>query len=162
LAGRKLGLLLSALGVLRPRVAVDRHGDLGYLTERGRGGAEERAVLDSARHAERVCLPGAEHADVGSLARRAVPGHTLHPDFAGDLPARGGPRRAAPGNRAARRVQRPRGRLRSPLDREAPMSRRFWSNVLAVAYKETASIRHDRALLAAIVAQPIMQMLLLG
>jgi ABC-2 type transport system permease protein len=40
---------------------------------------------------------------------------------------------------------------------------RVWvSNVLAVAYKEASLLRHDKALIAAIVAQPIMMFLLLG
>ena len=37
---------------------------------------------------------------------------------------------------------------------------RFWSNVAAVAYKEAMSLRHDRALLAAVFAQPVMMFLL--
>jgi len=39
---------------------------------------------------------------------------------------------------------------------------RFWSNVFAVAYKETSALRHDRAFLATVVAQPIMMLLLFG
>ncbi len=42
------------------------------------------------------------------------------------------------------------------------MKRRFWSNVAAVAYKEATLLRHDRALLAAVLAQPIMLFLLNG
>lgn len=38
----------------------------------------------------------------------------------------------------------------------------FWSNVLAVAYKEASAIRHDRALLGTIVAQPVVMLLLFG
>jgi len=39
---------------------------------------------------------------------------------------------------------------------------RFWSNAMAVAYKETRILRHDRAFLAVIVAQPIMMLILQG
>lgn len=39
---------------------------------------------------------------------------------------------------------------------------RFWSNVLAIAYKEGAIIRHDRAFLAAVVVQPVSMLLLFG
>jgi ABC-2 type transport system permease protein len=39
---------------------------------------------------------------------------------------------------------------------------RFWSNLLAVAYKEALVIRHDQAFFAAIVAQPAMMTLLFG
>jgi drug efflux transport system permease protein len=41
-------------------------------------------------------------------------------------------------------------------------ARRFWSNVMAVAYKEASILRHDRALIATVVAQPVMMMLLFG
>jgi ABC-2 type transport system permease protein len=41
-----------------------------------------------------------------------------------------------------------------------PSPRRFWSNVAAVAYKEATVMRHDRALMAAVSAQPIMMLLL--
>jgi ABC-2 type transport system permease protein len=40
--------------------------------------------------------------------------------------------------------------------------RRFWSNVLAVAYKEAAILRHDKALIAMLIAQPVMMMFLFG
>jgi ABC-2 type transport system permease protein len=40
--------------------------------------------------------------------------------------------------------------------------RRFWSNVLAVAYKEAAILRHDRAFLGVVFVQPIMMMTLFG
>jgi len=40
--------------------------------------------------------------------------------------------------------------------------RSFWSNVAAVAYKEASVVRHDRALLATIFAQPVMMLLLMG
>lgn len=39
---------------------------------------------------------------------------------------------------------------------------RFWSNVLAVAYKEAQVLRHDRAFITVVVAQPIMMLLLFG
>lgn len=42
------------------------------------------------------------------------------------------------------------------------MTRGFVSNVLAVAYRETAVMRHDRAFLAVVTAQPIMMLLLAG
>jgi ABC-2 type transport system permease protein len=38
----------------------------------------------------------------------------------------------------------------------------FWSNVFAVAYKEASILRHDKALIAMVMAQPIMMMLLFG
>ena len=46
----------------------------------------------------------------------------------------------------------------------APPGRRhsFWSNVAAVAYKEASVIRHDKALLATVFAQPVMMLLLFG
>jgi ABC-2 type transport system permease protein len=40
------------------------------------------------------------------------------------------------------------------------MTGRFWSNVLAVAYKEATVLRHDRAFLAVVFIQPIMMMTL--
>jgi ABC-type multidrug transport system permease subunit len=39
---------------------------------------------------------------------------------------------------------------------------RFWSNVLAVAYREALVLRHDRALIVAVIAQPIMMLVLFG
>lgn len=42
------------------------------------------------------------------------------------------------------------------------MSSRFLSNILAVAYKETVALRHDRAFLGAVLVQPIMMLLLFG
>lgn len=42
------------------------------------------------------------------------------------------------------------------------MRSRFLSNVLAVAYKETVALRHDRAFLGAVLVQPIMMLLLFG
>jgi len=38
----------------------------------------------------------------------------------------------------------------------------FWSNVLAVAYKEASILRHDKALIATVVMQPVMMLLLFG
>jgi ABC-2 type transport system permease protein len=40
--------------------------------------------------------------------------------------------------------------------------RRFWSNILAVAYKEATILRHDKALIAMLIAQPVMMMFLFG
>ena len=40
--------------------------------------------------------------------------------------------------------------------------RRFWSNVGAVAYKEASVLRHDKALVGMVLAQPIMMLLLFG
>ncbi len=40
--------------------------------------------------------------------------------------------------------------------------RNFWSNIGAVAYKEASVIRHDKALLATVLAQPVMMLLLFG
>lgn len=46
---------------------------------------------------------------------------------------------------------------------ESPVTRHsFWSNVAAVAYKEASVIRHDKALLATVLAQPVMMLLLFG
>src|SRR5690348_9618961 len=42
------------------------------------------------------------------------------------------------------------------------LMRRFWSNVLAVAYRETIILRHDRAFIGVIVLQPVMMLLLFG
>ena len=42
------------------------------------------------------------------------------------------------------------------------MTRRFWSNVFAVAYREAAVLRHDKAFLGVILAQPVMMLVLLG
>jgi len=39
---------------------------------------------------------------------------------------------------------------------------RFWSNVAAVAYKEAMILRHDKALLAMVFAQPMMMLFLFG
>jgi len=41
-------------------------------------------------------------------------------------------------------------------------ARRFFSNVAAVAYKEASVVRHDKALLATVFAQPVMMLLLMG
>jgi len=40
------------------------------------------------------------------------------------------------------------------------MRQRFWSNILAVAYKEATVLRHDRAFLGVVFVQPIMMMTL--
>jgi ABC-2 type transport system permease protein len=40
--------------------------------------------------------------------------------------------------------------------------RHFWSNVAAVAYKEANVVRHDKALLATVFAQPVMMFFLMG
>jgi len=49
------------------------------------------------------------------------------------------------------------------MSRSQPRARRsFWSNVGAVAYKEASVIRHDKALLATVLAQPVMMLLLFG
>jgi ABC-2 type transport system permease protein len=42
------------------------------------------------------------------------------------------------------------------------MTSRFLSNVLAVAYKESVALRHDQALIGAVLIQPIMMLLLFG
>jgi ABC-2 type transport system permease protein len=39
---------------------------------------------------------------------------------------------------------------------------RFWSNVLALAYRETQALRHDPAFLAIVTAQPLMMLFLFG
>ena len=42
------------------------------------------------------------------------------------------------------------------------MTSRFWGNVVAIAYREAIVLRHDRAFIAVILAQPIMMLLLFG
>jgi drug efflux transport system permease protein len=39
---------------------------------------------------------------------------------------------------------------------------RFWSNVLAVAYREALVVRHDKAFLGIVLAQPVMMLILFG
>jgi ABC-2 type transport system permease protein len=41
-------------------------------------------------------------------------------------------------------------------------ARRFWSNVLAVAYRESLVVRHDKAFLGIVLAQPVMMLILFG
>jgi ABC-type Na+ efflux pump permease subunit len=41
-------------------------------------------------------------------------------------------------------------------------SARFWSNVFAVAYRETRVLRRDRTILGMLVAQPVMMLLIFG
>src|ERR1019366_6928323 len=52
--------------------------------------------------------------------------------------------------------------VRSSADHPPLGRRHFWSNVAAVAYKEARVVRHDKALRAAVVAQPIMMFCLMG
>ena len=40
--------------------------------------------------------------------------------------------------------------------------RRFWANVLAIAYRETLILRHDRAVIGVVLAQPVMMLVLFG
>jgi ABC-2 type transport system permease protein len=42
------------------------------------------------------------------------------------------------------------------------VSRRFWSNVLAVAYREARIVRHDQAFLGVVLMQPIMMLVIFG
>jgi ABC-2 type transport system permease protein len=42
------------------------------------------------------------------------------------------------------------------------MRGRFWSNLVAVAYKETQVVRHDKAFLAVVLVQPFMMLILFG
>jgi len=42
------------------------------------------------------------------------------------------------------------------------VSRRFWSNVLAVAYREARVVRHDQAFLGVVLMQPIMMLVIFG
>jgi len=42
------------------------------------------------------------------------------------------------------------------------MKHNFWNNVAAVAYKEASVLRHDRAMIAAVVVQPVVMLLLFG
>jgi ABC-2 type transport system permease protein len=53
-------------------------------------------------------------------------------------------------------------REKQPSHQSRAGRHRFWSNVAAVAYKEASVLRHDRALLASVIAQPIMMLLLMG
>ena len=57
---------------------------------RGRGGAEDRPVQHPADPAERLRLPGAQHADRGAVDHPALPRDALHPREPGHLPARRG------------------------------------------------------------------------
>jgi ABC-2 type transport system permease protein len=47
-------------------------------------------------------------------------------------------------------------------ERGAARAPRFWTNIGAVAYKEASVVRHDKALLATVFAQPVMMLLLFG
>lgn len=40
--------------------------------------------------------------------------------------------------------------------------RRFWSNTMAVAYKEAVVLRHDKAVISTVLIQPVMMLLLFG
>jgi ABC-2 type transport system permease protein len=42
------------------------------------------------------------------------------------------------------------------------VSGRFWSNVLAVAYREARIVRHDRAFLGVVLVQPVMMLVIFG
>jgi len=42
------------------------------------------------------------------------------------------------------------------------MSRRFWSNVAAVAWKETQVMRHDKAFIGVVLIQPVVMLVLFG
>ncbi|TMA55914.1 MAG: ABC transporter permease [Deltaproteobacteria bacterium] len=42
------------------------------------------------------------------------------------------------------------------------MSRRFWSNIAAVAWKETQVLRHDKAFIGVVLIQPVVMLLLFG
>jgi ABC-2 type transport system permease protein len=42
------------------------------------------------------------------------------------------------------------------------VSGRFWSNVLAVAYREARIVRHDRAFLGVVLMQPVMMLVIFG
>src|SRR5262249_55752659 len=44
----------------------------------------------------------------------------------------------------------------------ARMSRRSWSNILAIAYREAIMLRHDQAFIAVVLAQPVMMLVLYG
>ena len=42
------------------------------------------------------------------------------------------------------------------------MSRRFWSNIAAVAWKETQVLRHDKAFIGVVLIQPVVMLVLFG
>src|SRR5512143_2038790 len=65
---------------------------------------------------------------------------------------------------ASRRVSRRAGTMADRITTRVSPGRRhsFWSNVAAVAYKEASVVRHDKALLATVFAQPVMMLLLFG
>jgi ABC-2 type transport system permease protein len=42
------------------------------------------------------------------------------------------------------------------------MTPRFWSNILAIAYREAIVLRHDKAFIGVVLAQPVMMLLLFG
>src|SRR5262249_58727323 len=102
----------------------------------------------------------------GPVARGAPARDALHPRLPGHVPARRGAAPARARARAARALRRGAGRADAAHAREARMrgdrnasARRgggFVSNVLALGYRETTVMRHDRALLAIIAFQPLM------
>ena len=42
------------------------------------------------------------------------------------------------------------------------MSRRFWSSIAAVAWKETQLLRHDKAFIGVVLIQPVVMLTLFG
>src|SRR4029453_18136996 len=165
LAGGQRPLLLRRLHGLRADVAVAGADLLRHLEHRRRGGAEDRAVQHPADPAERVRLPGAQHAHRGAVDHAALPRHALHHRQPGHLPARRGAARAAARADPAGTVRR-----RAPLPGAADAGgtgmidrvRRSISNILAVAYREALVLRHDKGFLATVISQPIMMLLLFG
>src|SRR5262249_33266697 len=53
-------------------------------------------------------------------------------------------------------------RARRPLRGSARMTRRFWSNVFAIAFKEARVLRNDFAVVAMMLIQPVIMVLLFG
>src|SRR5206468_171492 len=149
-AGERAPLRRRVLG-LRLLLARPRPLLLGHLGHGGRGGAEDGAVQHPARAALRLRVPDPQHAVRLPLARRDLPRHALHPREPRHLSPRRGARGAGVGARGARALGRGVRGARAAHDRSAHVSRRFWSNVLAVAYREARDLLQRGKALAVLV-----------
>src|SRR5262249_10094205 len=109
--------------------------------------------------AERLRLPDAQHAEGAPVVRRALPGDALHPREPRHLPARRRP------HHPAARAADPHALRRRPHGPGTPLAggavvKRALSNVLAVAYRESVVLRHDKGFLTTVMAQPVILLLL--
>src|SRR5262249_5290898 len=148
-----------------PRLPVPRSDLLRHLEHAGGGRAAHRPVQRPAGAAERLLVPDRQHARGAALALDAVPGHALHPRLPRHLPARRGTAHAAA--RAADRgpVRQGVGGARVAPPGGPPVSGRIGqaiSNMLAVAYRQTLVLRHDRGFLLSVGFQPVVLLLLYG